>query len=458
MRIHFKNLGQANLCLKTCKRKLTDYLERSGEVRLPSQRVRNAFCQGFGYSSFDELTRVLSNTAREFKPLPSEEDFLGCFTKGFSLAFEVVADYEPARKLVYQYMAPVLAHEAVEELKREGSAEELFTQSPGERAGEHWRREIINAAWASVDNPPGGEISARRLAEAEEKFRQAITADPELADAYNGLAFVEFSRENYSAARRHAETALEKARRSLGTDEPAAFTWYDEIKTRPYMRARHNLGLSLMRLGDWKGAAREFKELLKRDPNDNQGVRYLIGSLYHSAGDLRHAIPAYRKSAGNDEYSGDPHNEFNYALALYETGKYVEAVLRFRYATFRNLHIPQVLLDLPIKRLGIWYGSNDTEPDYAIAYHEEYGHLWQGKTGALAFLRAVYFHPTVQGEVEEYIDLGRKLKGTHGHHQRFPIVEAMSRHKALWRLRENNKAVAAEVSAGREAASSATQH
>lgn len=444
MRVPFKNLGQAELYLKTCNRKLTDHLKFTSNERLPTQRVRNAFCRGFGYSSYDELRLILSRPVRDFSPLASEEVFLDTFTKGFLLAFELAAKYKPSPGVgrnLDQYMAPMLAQGAVDELKREGSACELFTQTPKERA-----EELMNHGWGIFQNiSPLNDIPKHYLAEAEEKFSEAVAANPELADAYNGLAFIEFSRGNYAASRRYSEAALEKARKSLDSEAPDAFSWYSELETRPYMRARHNLGLSLMRMGEWQGAVSEFRELLKRNPNDNQGVRYLIGPLYHLAGDLRHAIPAYRKAAGNNERSGDPHNECSYALALYETGKYEEAVLRFRYATFLNLHIPQALLGLPVKRLGIWYGSNHAEPAYAIKYAEEYGPMWGGKTDALAFLRAVYFHFTVKAEIEEYIKLGLKLAKTHDINQRVPIVNGMSRLKGLWRLRENNKVVVEEV-------------
>jgi tetratricopeptide (TPR) repeat protein len=441
MRVPFKNLGQAELYLKTCASAFADHLRLTGDVRLPAQRVRNALCRGFGYSSYAELKRVLTGRDRDSKPLPSEVVLLDSFTKGFNLVFDLAAEYGRPPDQVDLAMVPVLAQGVLDELKREGSARDLFTQAPNDDA-----EELMDSGWEVLQyGDPREAVPEHLLARAEEMFSSAVSANPDLADAYNGLAFIAFSQGNYEVSRRLSETALEKAMSGLGTDTPEAYSWYLELHTRPYMRARYNLGLSLMRLGDLKGAVREFRELLKRNPNDNQGVRYFIGPLYHRSGDLRHAIPAYRRAAGTDEKSGDPHNEFNYGLALFENGKHEEAVLRFRYGTFRNLHIPQVLLGLPVERYDIWYGMDQAEPDYAFSYDEEYGSLWEGKTAALAFQKAVYYHPTVQHEVAEFLDLHRRLDAVSDVGRRMLIAQELSRLTAPSRLMSNIQAIAAAV-------------
>lgn len=122
MRIHFQHLGHAECYLKTCKRKLVDHLNHTSDAKMPSQRVRNAFCRGFGYSSYDELKRVLAVPARELKPLPSEEELLGAFTKSFFLAFEVLSEYGHARATLDQSMLSTLARGAFDEIERKRSS------------------------------------------------------------------------------------------------------------------------------------------------------------------------------------------------------------------------------------------------------------------------------------------------------------------------------------------------
>jgi tetratricopeptide (TPR) repeat protein len=453
MRIPFKNIAHAKLYLKTCNNFLTDHLQRgnklSDEGRLPSQRIRNAFCRGFGYNSYEELTSILTHSSRELRPVPSEKDFLDTFVKGFSLAFEVVEECGLPLEGIDYFMPGLLAQQASNELMNNGSADGLFEHSSSELA-----EDLMDSGWSLVEHYGRGEVPEDRLSEAEHKFRLAIKCDPELADAYNGLAYVEFARHNYEGARHHSEKALEKARHALGTDDIKAFTWYGELKTRPYMRARHTLGLSFMNIGDRRRAISEFRELLKRNPNDNQGVRYLLGPLYHADGDLPRAITTYNRAAGNDQYSGDPHNEFNYALALYETGKAEEAALRFRYGIFLNPHIPEALFGMPVRRLNMWYGINTSEPYYALEYRAEYDHLWKGKVEAIGYFRLLHAHTSVQSEFNEFYRLHRELDEIKDISQRTLISHKLEEINSLRALRKNNKEITSEViAAARQALS-----
>lgn len=113
MRVDFKHPGQARRFLKLCKQILEDGLTAPDGERLPTQRVRNAFCRGIGYSHYDELKRTMERRNRVYTRPPAEDDLLRAVTKGFSLAFAVVEGYrfslpEPADTLV-----PRLAEEFV---------------------------------------------------------------------------------------------------------------------------------------------------------------------------------------------------------------------------------------------------------------------------------------------------------------------------------------------------------
>ena len=48
------------------------------------------------------------------------------------------------------------------------------------------------------------------------------------------------------------------------------------LETRPYMRARAGLASTLLQLGDVDGALAHYRDMLKLNPNDNQGIRYVL--------------------------------------------------------------------------------------------------------------------------------------------------------------------------------------
>ena len=290
-----------------------------------------------------------------------------------------------------------------------------------------------------------GPPSAGTLKAAEQIFNEAVAIDPELADAYKGLACIRYERSQYPEAEAMCRVALEKARAELRTDEPAAFTWWGDLSTRPYMRARHTLGLAFWRQGKYREAIAEFQEMLKRNPNDNQGVRYLIGPLYHLSGDLRAAIAAYKAASPDPDSVGDSTNELSYGLALFQLKRYPAAVLRYRYAFFLNLYLPQVVLSGKVTRFDIWHGSNLAESEYALDYWENYGLLWRGQTEAVRFLRLVYKDEEVRSELDAFIENATKLGTEDDIRARGPLVDEHMRFKNLERIKETNPQIAVRV-------------
>ena len=73
------------------------------------------------------------------------------------------------------------------------------------------------------------------------------------------------------------------------------------LETRPYMRARAGLASTLLKLGDVDGAIDHFQDILRLNPNDNQGIRYiLLGCLLERGDDgaLKELMTAYDDDAG----------------------------------------------------------------------------------------------------------------------------------------------------------------
>jgi hypothetical protein len=88
MRIHFSNRGHAERCLKDCQFILETALSISRSHRLPSSRLRNAFCQGLGYSSYQELKNSFS---LHLAPNPTLDPttLSAALTKSFQLGLEI---------------------------------------------------------------------------------------------------------------------------------------------------------------------------------------------------------------------------------------------------------------------------------------------------------------------------------------------------------------------------------
>lgn len=108
---------------------------------------------------------------------------------------------------------------------------------------------------------------------------RAIRHDPGCIEAR--LALAEHSRDR-ETRHRHLTKAVETGEflwtpvaERLGDD----MTWWGFPGTRPYMRAVAALGHAYLADGDETAARACFDRLLAMNPNDNQGIRYLVQEL-----------------------------------------------------------------------------------------------------------------------------------------------------------------------------------
>jgi tetratricopeptide (TPR) repeat protein len=207
---------------------------------------------------------------------------------------------------------------------------------------------------------------ASDVREAKRRFSRAIALDPNIADAYNGLAEVAVARGDLVTAEKHYLTAYEKAKASLGTEDKKALAWWGELETRPYMRSRHGLGLLYVEVGRYDEAIALFKDLLQRNPNDNQGVRYLVAPTHLLNDDLPGALEAFAWFERHyAEDIPDPHFLLNGGLASFMAGRYEDAATLFRSTLFANPYLLPLILGRNPKILPIWHSNNLMDLDYA---------------------------------------------------------------------------------------------
>src|SRR5690349_23073939 len=105
---------------------------------------------------------------------------------------------------------------------------------------------------------------------------KALGISPLCADAYVLLA--EEAAQSIEEARDYYAKGVEAGELALGPrgfKEYAGHFW-GFLETRPYMRARAGLAGTLVKLGDVAGALDHYRDMLKLNPNDNQGIRYVL--------------------------------------------------------------------------------------------------------------------------------------------------------------------------------------
>lgn len=241
-----------------------------------------------------------------------------------------------------------------------------------------------------------------REEEAGHCFFNSVEIDPTYADGYNHLGNIAWRKGDWNQAEGLYQQALEVAGAEVKRVPEGEF--WGILETRPYMRALHGLGLTAWKQGHLDQAIDFFKRMLKLNPNDNQGVRYLMGPIYHQMGDLEEAIRWYEHN------SDDPYSLYNHGLALIQQDKMEKAARILIFAIFNNPYIAPMLLDEKLPKSNWFHTTGWAQPDYAREYLIDYGTWWEEEESALSFLSEVWDSFEVRRNLKDFIATRRAMK------------------------------------------------
>ena len=213
--------------------------------------------------------------------------------------------------------------------------------------------------------------------------RKALAISPLCADAYNLLAD---EAATVIEARDLYVRGVEAGELALG---PTGFEEYDGhfwgfLETRPYMRARQGLALTMLQLGEEDAAREHFRAMLKLNPNDNQGIRYLLlASL------LRHDdITGAKALLASYADEGSAQWLYTRALIAYREGDAAKAATLklVKEALSANEHVPAILAGTRPPVLTQTGHITLGGPDEATDYVREFGQAWKNTSGSIAWL------------------------------------------------------------------------
>jgi tetratricopeptide (TPR) repeat protein len=235
-------------------------------------------------------------------------------------------------------------------------------------------QELMYEAWDA-------ESPKRRIALAE----KALSLSPLCADAYVLLA---------GHAKRGSDQELDLWRQGVdaGTkalgkarfDEYAGEFW-GFPETRPYMRARLGLALALWARGFRMEAIHHLTDMLRLNPNDNQGARYILaGFLLEAARDKDLAVLL-------KQYQDDSAAAWSWtaALAAFRRGgdsKKSRALLV--QALAGNKYVPAYLCGARRIPRSLPSYISPGRADEAIHYAADFRAGWINTPGAIDWLRA----------------------------------------------------------------------
>jgi tetratricopeptide (TPR) repeat protein len=214
--------------------------------------------------------------------------------------------------------------------------------------------------------------------------RQALEISADCADAYNLLA--EQAATDLQRARALYREGVQAGKRAIGLEasEQDAGHFWGLLETRPYMRALWGLARCSWELGQRQDAVAHAQELLRLNPNDNQGVRHPLGAWLLELDRLDTVKTLLHR------YEDDGFASFPYARALIafrEQGDTRKARALLAEALSANPHVPEFLLgykEMPVRTPDDVGFGDERE---AIAFCADYANVWSRTPGAIEWLR-----------------------------------------------------------------------
>ena len=257
-------------------------------------------------------------------------------------------------------------------------AEEVDTRGWGRRAGELRRRYWIQVNNLGVDRARRGDMGG-----AEEAFRDAITIDSTIVDAYKNLGFCRYRSGDIDGAIRAYERASSVAPEDVDV-------W-----------AR--LGLLRLRKGDYERAVEEIRRGVRLRPSDPKLWAFLA-SACGRAGMIEEAIEAYKRASELDP--NDPDVWYNLGVLYGQNGKYDKAARCYEEVlklSPQDEEARMSLAELYVYRLDRWDDALSLLRDI-VKDEPENGEAWE-------MLSIVYVRKGMEDKARDAYLRAKKLRG-----------------------------------------------
>ncbi|MDZ4700383.1 MAG: tetratricopeptide repeat protein [Rhodothermales bacterium] len=248
------------------------------------------------------------------------------------------------------------------------------------------------------------------IEDAKRHFLAALRLDEHLTVAHNGLGRIALEENNLDESEAYLRKSIEITRESISSLSPAAFDVGDELQLSIYLEAVQGLGTIYMESGRFREAAAEFEEIHRFDPDENEGLTFLLGPIYHVLGDRDLAGHWYGEV---DDYLEvglvEPHVLLSFGQFEWESGRLERALEVWRLCFFGNIYLAPMLLGLPLPEGPLWLTHPFEGPDYAEDNVQLWGDLWRRNPSMAHLLRRLWFDTDIAADRERWLQLGQTL-------------------------------------------------
>lgn len=291
---------------------------------------------------------------------------------------------------------------------------EIFEDGGVFRHGEN-HDEVVEKLDEALEQREAGRITPAKYLKT---LKTLIEHYPHFIDGYAHLGNALMEEGKPKLALQACLRGLEVGERAIPSDFTGPIEW-GFLENRPFLRAAQGAMLCQLRLSQRRDALVLMEKMLAWNPNDNQGIRHLIGSEYLRAGELEKADRIFA-----DEAAHYPPYYYERALLQLRAGEPVSAATSLRHGFVANGYVAEILCgNLDPTPLAIWHDSNLAAPETAHEYVEHCSGLWHHTPGAITFVRWLHTHPKVMIERAGILECQEALLWEHDPIRRRKILD-----------------------------------
>lgn len=252
-----------------------------------------------------------------------------------------------------------------------------------------------------------------------------IKKQPFFLDAYAHAGGALLEIDEVDEAFDYYKRGLDKALQLIPKTFKGGISWM-HIDNRPFLRLHHGYALCLMHQKKYNEAAKLMETHLRWNPNDNVGIRYLIGEAYLLAGKTEKARKALTKGVFSKGYVPYPLNAYSLGLLEFREGNYAAAAKALGVGFVTNMYVAEILTGRVVEKPHFfWHGSSDSSAKTAKEYLALWNMIdhWQTTPQAIDFVDWLYNSAVVMRDRLEMTEIREGLTYEHEPNKRIPFCE-----------------------------------
>ena len=175
------------------------------------------------------------------------------------------------------------------------------------------------------------------VSQALSKFRYILRKRNDFVPVINEIAWYYTERCNFNKAKKYYETALNLCHSKIPEDFSGTVPWC-YFENRHYLRTLHGYGIMFLKSFEFEKALELLEKNYRLNPNDNQGIRYLLGDVYLLLKDYSKAENYFK------EYQDYSPYRYSYGVLLFQQKKYIESIVQFCKGILENEFIFKIIV------------------------------------------------------------------------------------------------------------------